>query len=418
VIKALDVWWRDALVGTLSLDENGDLTFSYAAEWLDDPARPAISASLPRQAEPFNRRRTRPFFAGLLPEESQRAAVARVLGVSEANDFRLLERLGGDVAGALTLWPTGRRPPEPGPGEATPLDEPALAAVIADLPRRPLMAGREGIRLSLAGAQAKLPVVIQDGRIALPAPGQPTTHILKPPMSGYPDSVINEAFGMRLAARLGLRVAPVEIGLAEGLPYLRVERNDRTWDHAGRIERIHQEDFSQALGYGPEQKYASDGGPGFRDCYELVRAVCTPPAPAVLGLTDAAIFNVLLGNADAHSKNFSLLYDAAGRVTLAPLYDLLCTAAWPQVAANLAMRIARRSRLEDFKADTWSLFAADMGVSAPYVRRRVQALGRDAGQAALEVAAQLAGPAAPAEQLQGLVDIVVQRSGRLFGPGA
>ena len=98
---ALSVWWDGKLVGALRLDEHGDMSFAYAADWLSDPAAPPLSASLPKQAETFNRRACRPFFSGLLPEEGQREAVARALGISKGNDFALLNALGGDVAGAL-----------------------------------------------------------------------------------------------------------------------------------------------------------------------------------------------------------------------------------------------------------------------------------------------------------------------------
>lgn len=107
MIRALAVWWDGAIVGTLRLDPHGDMTFRYAQEWLD-ASRPSLSISLPKRVEPFKRRETRAFFAGLLPEEAQRRAVARALGISQGNDFRLLDALGGDVAGALSLWPEGQ----------------------------------------------------------------------------------------------------------------------------------------------------------------------------------------------------------------------------------------------------------------------------------------------------------------------
>lgn len=198
--RALTVWWDDAEVGELALNDHGVMIFRYAKTWLDDPRAPAISVSLPKQAEAFSRAHTRPFFAGLLPEERPRTEAARALGVSQQNDFGLLEGLGGDVAGALTLWPCGETVPRPDPGgEARVQDEAALAAILDTLPRRPLLAGEEGIRLSLAGAQPKVPVVLLDGAVALPAPGQPTTHIIKPAPREWPTFPENEAFCMRLA---------------------------------------------------------------------------------------------------------------------------------------------------------------------------------------------------------------------------
>ncbi|MBA4793647.1 MAG: type II toxin-antitoxin system HipA family toxin [Phenylobacterium sp.] len=374
MIRSLTVWWDGARVGLLRIDENGDLEFVYDGAWLEDGTKPAISISLPKRPGAFSRRETRPFFAGLLPEETQRDAVAHALGVSRANDFRLLERLGGDVAGALTLWPEGDLPPEPqGVAATEPLTDETLLEVLARLPARPMLAGEEGLRLSLAGAQQKLPIVLVNGRVALPAPGQPSTHILKPAIERLPGTTENEALAMRLAAALGLRVAPVEPRRTGERTYLLVERYDRDVGTDGSIRRLHQEDFCQALGVAPERKYASEGGPIFRDCFDLLRRACAAPAPAVLRLVDAAIFNVLVGNADAHGKNYSLLYLDRG-IDFAPLYDLLCTAAYPDVHAKLAMKVGKRSTLEEFTPDTWDDFAKEIGVGAPFVRRRAGAI--------------------------------------------
>jgi serine/threonine-protein kinase HipA len=416
MIKSLSVWWDAASVGALRLDEHGDLSFAYDDAWLADPANPAISQSLPKRPEPFNRRATRPFFAGLLPDEAQREAVAQALGISKGNDFRLLEALGGDVAGALTLWPEGETPPAAeGLATAKPLTEAALAEILDTLPKRPLLAGEEGLRLSLAGAQQKLPVVLLNGAVALPAPGQPTTHILKPPIARFAATTENEALAMRLAAAVGLPVAPAEPRHVAGRPFLLVERYDRATNQDGQIRRLHQEDFCQALGITPENKYASEGGPGFRQSFDLVRAACTSPALAVLRLLDAAIYNVIIGNADAHGKNFSLLYGAGG-VTLAPLYDLMCTAAYPELSANFAMRIAKRATLNDFKPDTWDAFAKDVGVGAPHVRRRVSTLAGAISERAPAVAEEIAALGFDAAALKGFVGVVQSRAGRFLSP--
>ena len=232
------------------------------------------------------------------------------------------------------------------------------------LPRRPFLVGDKDIRLSLAGAQQKLPVVLINGKVAVPAPGQPSTHILKPPITRFSGSTENEAFAMRLSAALNLNVAAVKPRRVKDRPYLLIERYDRNVAADGAIQRLHQEDFCQALCIPPERKYAAEGGPIFRDCFGLVKQACTPPAPATLGLVDAAIFNVLVGNADAHGKNYSLLYQSNG-IVLAPLYDLMCTAAYPEVHAKLAMQVGKRARLEEFTPDTWDDFANEVEVGAP-----------------------------------------------------
>ena len=172
--RALDVWWDRRLVGQLTQNEHGELGFAYAPEWVSDDTAHPLSASLPKRAEPFKRRECRPFFGGLLPEEGQRDAAAQALGVSRSNDFALLDRLGGDVAGALQLLPPGETPSVPVLDQpSAPLDEAGLIRVLDALPLRPLLAGEDGLRLSLAGAQSKVPVVLVDGKVALPAPGQP-----------------------------------------------------------------------------------------------------------------------------------------------------------------------------------------------------------------------------------------------------
>ena len=394
------------------LDQHGDLGFTYDPDWLADDSTQPISQSLPKRAEPFKRRETRPFFAGLLPDEAQREAAARSLGISERNDFRLLEALGGDVAGALTLWPEGDPPPSPSPTATfEALSDDAIIRILDTLPRRPMLAGQDGLRLSLAGAQQKLPVVVVDGQIGLPQPGQPTTHILKPPIARFNATTENEAFAMRLAAAVKLPVAPVEARCIQRRTFLLVERYDRELGRDGSVHRLHQEDFCQALSIAPENKYASEGGPGFRQCFDLIRRACTTPAPAILRLLDAAIFNALLGNADAHGKNFSLCY-ARQAVELAPLYDLLCTAAYPEVSAKFSMKIAKRATLDEFKPDTWDEFAKDVGSTPTYIRRRVPALAAAMIAQVPKVVAKLSAAELDAVALASYGEIVQRRAER------
>lgn len=408
--RTLTVWWDEEVVGALRVDQHGEMSFEYASGWLANAARPAVSASLPKRESPFPRRECRPFFAGLLPEEGQRDAVAGALGLSARNDFALLNALGGDVAGALTLWPEGDTPPTAETASPMVLTDAELVQLLDTLLTRPLLAGREGLRLSLAGAQSKLPVVLVEGRVALPAPGQPTTHILKPPIARFPATTENEALAMRLAAVLGLPVAPVEARSTNGRPYLLVTRYDRRFDDAGRAHRLHQEDFCQALGIPPEQKYAAEDGPTFRSSFVLLRRVVTRPAAATLALLDAAIFNLIVGNADAHGKNFSLLYDGS-EVRLAPFYDLLSTVAYSDLSSKLAMKIGKRATLEEMRRDTWDDFAKDIGMAAPYVRRRAVALADAASAQLPRVADTIAADTLDEEAVRGYASLVIRRAG-------
>ena len=392
MMRVLDIWWDGRRVGQLTQDQHGELGFAYAGEWFDDNSAPALSASLPKRAEPFSRRECRPFFGGLLPEEGQRDAAAQALGVSRANDFALLDRLGGDVAGALQLLPQGEMPRIPSlDQQPVPLDEEGLIRVLDALPLRPLLAGEDGLRLSLAGAQSKVPVVLVNRAIALPASEQPTTHILKPSIARFPATTENEAFVMRLAAAIGLDVAKVEPHLLRDRKFLLVQRYDRATMADGNIRRIHQEDFCQALGVPPETKYASEGGPTFKDCFALLRRVASRPALDILKLLDAAIFNLIVGNADAHGKNFSILYDDNGP-RLAPLYDLLSTAAYPELSPKLAMKIGKCGTLEVMDSKAWSAFATEAGLGLPLIRRRVSEISDAVHSQADDVLDQLATP--------------------------
>lgn len=410
--RTLDIWWDGRLVGQLTQDKHGELGFAYARAWLDDEAAQPLSASLPKRAEPFSRRECRPFFGGLLPEESQRDAAAMALGVSRANDFALLDRLGGDVAGALQLLPPGEAPATLAPDQRpTPLDDAALIRVLDALPVRPLLAGEEGLRLSLAGAQSKVPVVLVEGAVALPAPGQPTTHILKPPISRFVATTENEAFVMRLAAVIGLDVAPVEPRTVQDRTFLLVQRYDRATGDDGFVRRIHQEDFCQALGVPPETKYASEGGPTFKDCFALLRRLAARPAVDVLKLLDAVIFNVIAGNADAHGKNFSILYDAEGP-RLAPLYDLLATVAYPDLSPKFAMKIGKRATLAELDAKGWAAFATDAGLGLPLVRRRVAEMSKGVRDKATGVAAELSRAGLDRTAIEQFADMVRDRAER------
>ena len=369
ILDRLAVLWGERLAGELALDRNGAMQFAYAQSWLRDPQALPLSFSLPLRAEPFEDRACKPFFENLLPEEWQREAAARALGISPGNPFRLLQALGGDTAGALTFWPADQ--PMPFGSSANtpvPLDNAELAALFDRMAQRPMLAG-EGARYSLAGAQSKLPVVLVDNRIALASPGQATTHIIKPEAERFPGLAANEAFCLTLARSIRLNAADAEWRSVGGRAFLLVSRYDRNIE-SGTTRRLHQEDFAQALGVASSKKYASDGGPVFRDCFDLVRRAATDPETEILKLIDAALFNLVIGNADAHAKNFSLLRGDNGEMMLAPLYDLVSTVVWPDLSSRFAMKYGLAKKLEDMSIGSFERFAADAGVDCRLVRER------------------------------------------------
>jgi len=369
-MKRLMVYLNSEPVGSLDQDDSGLLEFRYGADWLNKQDSTPLSRSLPLRNDPFRGKQARPFFAGILPDEGPRQQIAAILGISASNDFALLERIGGECAGAVSLRPEGGPPPTLGDKRMRELNEKELDDIIAELPRRPLMAGREGLRLSLAGSQAKLPVVIQEATIALPLGNTPSTHIVKPEPERFPGLVANEVLCMTLAKAVGLNVPPVLTRSVGNKPCIVVERYDRIIDPNGAITRIHQEDFCQALGIPPERKYQQEGGPLIRDCISLLREWSTVPALDIRDFLDGLIFNVLIGNADAHGKNYSMLY-RKGERRLAPLYDLVCTLAWPELSKTPAMKIGPSESIENITPTHWQKMAQEARLGWPMLRERI-----------------------------------------------
>jgi len=370
VAHELEVWLFSDRVGRLALLD-GRLHFCYAPDWLSRTDAIALSASLPLQGEPFEDRKTRPFFAGLLPEGQTRRLLAQQLQVSRQNDFALLDHIGGECAGAVTFLEPGQSLPVPTHGDDIQwLSDEDVVAVLDELPRRPMLAGRDGLRLSLAGAQDKLPVLFDGARIGLPLNGTPSSHILKPAIHTVEDSVTNEGFCMALAEAMLLQPATSKIHSVLNRSFLLVQRYDRFIDAHGQRQRLHQEDFCQALGVVPEMKYQHEGGPDLAQCFELLRRATRPSAPQVLRLLDYVIFNALIGNHDAHAKNFSLLYSGKTPV-LAPLYDSLSTAVYPTLTPKMAMKIGSKYKFSEVEVRHWEQFAEVAGFTKAQAKRRI-----------------------------------------------
>jgi serine/threonine-protein kinase HipA len=368
-MSELIVYLSGRRAGRLIRKDNGNLQFRYDSAYTGS----VISQALPVQEAAHPHAVCRAVFGGLLAEGEARDALARNLGISVDNDYALLQELGGDCAGAITLLdPELQLPGEP---RLKPVDDEQLDVLLRELPQRPLAAKpEEGIRLSLAGAQPKLPVIIENDDVALPLnPAAATTHIIKPEPSRFPGLVDNEAFCMELARAVELPTALVsKKATASGLPYLLVERYDRDLT-AEPIRRLHQEDVCQALGRASDRKYQAEGGPTIVETVELLRNCSTVPAQDLPTLWRALVFNWLIGNCDAHAKNFSLLYDT-GTPTLAPLYDLVSTTAYPELTTRLAMSIDGATEIEDVNTEAWEALAKATSYSTAFVRRTTNSM--------------------------------------------
>jgi serine/threonine-protein kinase HipA len=371
--RTLNAYYDRELVGQLVQDDGGQMNFQYDPSWFGSPEPIALSWSLPVQEEPFTQKECRGYFGGILPEEDNRKVIARILGISDKNDFAMLEQIGGECAGAISFLPEDTVIPEDD-DRYRDLTGEELARILRELPRRPLMAGEDGIRLSLAGAQHKIAVRLDDGKISIPRGSAPSSHVLKPAIDNYEGVVFNEAFCMELANACDLNAASAEVGIVEDIDYLLVERYDRIRGEDENIQRLHQEDFCQALGIPSEIKYQSEGGPSLADCFKLIRDASSAPAPDLIALLDAVIFNLLIGNHDAHAKNFSLLYMPDRSIRLAPLYDLVSTVFYPELTDRMAMKIGKQPKSSLIYSKDFDRFAADAGLGVAAARARIPAL--------------------------------------------
>ncbi len=344
----------------------GGPSFRYADGWRANKESFPVSLSMPLTGAEWGPEVLVPWLMNLLPEGDPLRAMTRALGIAAEDVIGLITASGRDVAGALSMSAPGDTAAHVPIADAL-----ALERIINELPARPFLAGAEGVAMSLAGAQDKLPLVLEGERFAIPINGAASTHILKPDNPRLHGSVQNEALCMVLARRCGLEVAGVTTGIAGARSYLLVTRYDRT-AAGGAVARLHQEDFCQALARPPGAKYETNQtgarGPSLADMFALIREHMT--ARDINRFLDAVIFNIAIGNVDSHAKNYSILL-SANNAELAPLYDLMSGLAWPNITENHAQTVGGQRRGRYIFRRHWQRLAAAGGLSAPAVLRRV-----------------------------------------------
>lgn len=357
----LAVWLYGERVAIIDRDR-GRPRLVYTSEALRRYAlgTPLLSLSLPVGERRYTQGIVRPFLDGLLPEGEARRSIARDFSVRAEDTYGLICELGRDCAGAVVIQPAD----DPAPPKATTMTAEALSpgdieVLVGNLRSAPLGAGGR-VRISLAGVQEKLLLTrMPDGTWGRPVDGTPSTHILKPEIAAYPKTVENEAFCMRIAKNLGLDVAAVESRKVAKRKLIVVERFDRSVSADGSVERIHQEDFCQATGVSPQTKYEEDGGPSLQRIAGILQSVAA--SDSLERFLQAVTLNVLIGNGDAHAKNFSLLHHASGALTLTPLYDLMCTLHYGD--SRLAMYVDTVQRTDRVTAERIANEAVRWGMS-------------------------------------------------------
>ncbi|MGO9449388.1 MAG: type II toxin-antitoxin system HipA family toxin [Solirubrobacteraceae bacterium] len=360
---SLAIWLYGRQVAVVEPERKGRLRLYYTEEALAayEGGTPLLSLALPLTRDRYPNGVTRAFLDGLLPEGEPRRAIAADLDLPASDVLGLIGALGKDCAGALVIQPPDDPPPSVSTVEgAEPLGPDDLGEIIANLRSAPLGIDRK-VRLSLAGVQEKLLLTrMSDGGWGRPVAGTPSTHILKPEIERFRNTVENEAFCMRIARHLELPVANVETMVVDKRPVLVVQRYDRVIGPGGTVQRVHQEDFCQALGLPPDRKYEQEGDPTLARIARILQEVAEPSSIGTL--LRALIVNVAIGNCDAHGKNYSLLHTESGILRLAPLYDLLSTRLYP-VDDKLAMYVDSVQTADRVTSDRIVNEAARWGMS-------------------------------------------------------
>ena len=362
----LSVFLCNRFVGKLWTDEKQRFVFQYDRKYLENPDAMALSYSLLLTEAAYENDASRPFFSNLLPEGEVRSIISKIKQISEKNDFKLLEAIGGECAGAVSIMPPGKSRPDS--RDYTPLSDEEMEELLEKNIVRPILVVRDELRLSLAGAQNKIPIYINDNRFFLTRGDSPSTHILKPQAIHFKDTVQNELFCQMIAEEAGLTVPKSCLWQGKKHVAFVTERYDRVSADQGKVTRLHQEDFCQALGCMPEQKYETEGGPGLAECFRLVKDHSSQPLPDSQSLYRWIVFNYLIGNADAHAKNLSFIIEESGKIKLAPFYDLISTLIYPEISKKMAMKIGKESRFEWVYDRHWQRMADQADIKFSYLK--------------------------------------------------
>ncbi|MDQ2623398.1 MAG: type II toxin-antitoxin system HipA family toxin [Actinomycetota bacterium] len=418
MIASLVVQLGDVTIGRLERPSHGRLAFEYEDSYREDPGRTPLSLSMPVDVKRHADQVITPWLWGLLPDnDAVLRRWAREFHVSASSAFSILSTpVGHDCAGAVRFLneETGRSPE--GQAGVTWLTDEEVGEKLRELRSDKTSWLGQGFtgQFSLAGAQAKTALLLENGRWGIPYGDIPTTHILKPAIDGIDDHDLNEHLCLDAAGRAGLISARSSITDFDGQTAVVVERYDRVPRPDGRIRRIHQEDLCQALRVHPRDKYQNEGGPTPSEIANLFRDSMPPQASleSVWRFAESLAWNWIIGGTDAHAKNYSLLL-AGPDVRLAPLYDV--ASALPYGVHEKKLRLAMKigTSYEVFpRRNTWPGAARTLGLDPDELIAKVTELTEAAPDAFADSAnhpdVEGLGRELPAK----LVDLVAERSKR------
>lgn len=327
----LRIYLNNRRVGTLNREVSGAIGFMYHEDWLSWEHALPVSLSLPLRETPYRGEAVVAVFENLLPDSDKlRRLVAEKVGARGTDAHSMLGKIGHDCVGALQFLGGDEDVPDAtGKLEGELLDDSSIENILRDLSQAPLgLYSDDAFRISIAGAQEKTALLWHEGHWVKPHGTTPTTHILKTQIGKLPggidlsDSVENEFYCLKLTAAFGLPVNTARIETFGETKALVIERFDRRWTQDGRLLRLPQEDFCQALSVPPTLKYQNEGGPGMVDVLNLLKGSDTPLADQEVFLKAQLVF-WLIGATDGHAKNFSVFLSPGGSYRMTPLYDIV-----------------------------------------------------------------------------------------------
>ena len=373
--QQLDIYSNHSLVGYLRND-NDELTFTYDSNWVEDKNAHSISDDLPLSNEEYTGTRVYRYFDNLLPEGSIREFIEKAAHISKDNVFGLLERFGGDTSGSLSALPPGEKP----------TTDPKYLAVSTDDIKDffqysrgiPLRIESGESKMSLSGAQDKMTIFIDEKKnFYVPIGSASSNYIIKPSVSsdkGIPNTAINEALCMKLAKAIKFDVATTEY--SPELDAVLVERYDRVSIN-GKLEKLHQQDFCQALGLSSKSKYQSESGGklDIKMCFDACDSSIDPRADKKR-LFEWLVFNVATGNMDCHAKNLSFVGTEHNK-RLSPFYDLLCTLVYRDLTRKLAFKVGGQYKHDYIFNRHWDRLSEDINMKPALAKKwRLNVLDR------------------------------------------
>ncbi len=367
----LEMHGEQLCVGHITGDSFRDACFQYSKDYLDsDQARP-ISISLPLTEEAYSSEKTKCFFEGLLPEGFSRKAVANWIKSDEEDYLSILSALGKECLGALRIVDENEVEEPLGYERLSLKKVKELAAEGATRSTRILME----THLSLTGASGKVGLYYdeENNNWYLPKGNAPSTHIVKQSHVRFERIVLNEQLCMLTAKQLGIEVPEsfiINVGKGADSEILyATKRFDRLMKGGKLIDdlpvpnRLHQEDFAQALGITPGEKYEKEKSGYLQKMFEVIRENSVDPISEQTKLWKRICFNYLIGNNDAHIKNYSLIYSENLKgISLSPAYDIVSTRVY-NMTDEMSFYIGDELSINKVNRKSFETAASEAGLS-------------------------------------------------------